>query len=235
MTWLSSILVGLGLGAASTLLGGLVAAQASRWLRVTTREGYAGYWTVFMALLAGLYGFLCGLATSRIMGDFAPAIGVAAALAVGGIALAGLLARLFGSSESSFQNKALSLDIEVRSPVDAAPIGGDPTAFHGYLAGKREDRAAVSLDYGSRRREDRRSVVPGRVALRTRKVGVYLVFTGQRLNQATVYFRLESATVLALAEGAWSPWLPGSPPGDLQPTSDAADFELRVRRRAPER
>jgi len=235
MSWVGSLLTGLGLAIAGTLLGGLVASQASRWLRISSREGYSGYWTVFMAILAGLYGLLCGLLVTRyagIEGSAAAVLGAAAA-AAGGISLAGFLAWLARDRTQSFKGRELLIDIEVRSPADSAPIAPEPSALHGYLDASRNDPAALRLDLSHQRQEAGRQVVPGRLALRTRKSGVYLVLTGQRLNQAKVYFRIEAATINALPAGQWTSWLAGSPGGDLQPTSDAAGFELRLRHSAP--
>jgi hypothetical protein len=61
MSWTFSILVAVALAVAGTLFGGFLASRAVGWLRISGREGYSGYWIVFMALLAGLYSLAAGL------------------------------------------------------------------------------------------------------------------------------------------------------------------------------
>jgi hypothetical protein len=232
MSGLADILIAVGLGAAGTLFGGFLASRAARWLSVSAREGYAGYWVIFMALLAGLFSLLCGLLIARY-GGFAsvlPALLVAAAAAFGGIAVVALLAWLSRDRRPGRGGKAQVFDVEIRTPPGAATIGQGSSEIYGYLSAQHAAMEPLRLDFAGLRQEDGRWLMPGRVPLHTRRPGIYLALGGQRLNSATLYFRLD-AVAPSQGETGWSQWLSSSSSAGVEASSDAANFELRVRLR----
>ncbi len=232
MSWTFSILVALALAVAGTLFGGLLASRAVGWLRISGREGYSGYWIVFMALLAGLYSLIAGLLMLRYggAGEALPAILAAAAVVFGPIALAGLLAWLQRERPPAGSGGAVLLEFEIRTPPGAATLAGESEVFHAYLTANKASMQPVVLEQARLRQEEGRWLLPGSAPLHTRRPGLYLVLGGTRLNQASIYFFLQGE--LWATPGAWSQWMGGSPSGDLSPATDGVDFEMRVRRRA---
>lgn len=232
MSWTFSILVALPLAVAGTLFGGFLASCAVGWLRISGREGYSGYWVVFMALLAGLYSLIAGLLMLRFGGgdQALPAILAAAAVVFGPIAMAGLFAWLLRDRPPPGSGGAVFLEFEIRTPPGAVTLAGDSQIFHAYLSANKTPTQAVALDQPGLRQEEGRWLLAGSAPLNTRRPSLYLVLGGTRLNQANVYYYLTREHWAS--PGTWSAWMAGSPSGDLSPTTDGVDFEMRVRRRA---
>ena len=233
MSWFESILIAVILAVVGTLFGGLVASLAVRWLKISSREGLAGYWMVFMALLAGFGSLLCGLFIARYGGfeGFFSALATAAAVVFGAIGLVGLVTWLTRDHPPRMNGKNLAFDLEVRTPPNATSIDSESGAFYGYISARGAGTIMVTLDFAGLRQEDGRWVLPGQVPFHTRRPYPYIGFGGTRLNGATVFFNLNVSGQLRQLLGQWSPWMQGSPSGNLAATSDAAGFELRVRLR----
>lgn len=230
MSWTGSLFIALAIAVASALYGGVLAGLAARWLRVSTREGYAGYWTVFMALLAGVFGLVAALLVLRL-GAFesgTSAALAAAGVALGGVTLPGVLAWL-GRERGG--GRLPTLDLELRGPPGGATLAGDEQVLRARVTAKRAAGEAVRFDRAALRLEAGRWLLPGVVALRTRRPGRYMTLSGTRLNNAKAYFYLGPEVVDPLAPGTWSAWLGATPSGNLQPENDGAAFELRIRPR----
>jgi hypothetical protein len=68
MTWLAAIFLGLLIGVMAAVYAGGVAILAADWLRVSSFEGYSGYWIFAMGLLGFLGGAIGGAVICRTLG-----------------------------------------------------------------------------------------------------------------------------------------------------------------------
>lgn len=233
MSWLGSVLTAVALALGGTLLGGYFASHAVRWRRVSKREGYAGYWVVFMALLAGLYGLASGLLMARYSGienGFLAAL-AAAGVAFGGIALVALFGWVTGDHAPRKGGKELSYELEIRSPPGAETISSESGQFYAYLSAKGAHMESATLDFAQLRALEGRWYLPGRVKLTTGRPDPYIALGGTRLRSATVYYPLPASSLPRKSTGDWSDWLQGTPSAGLEAGTDAAAFEVRVRLR----
>jgi len=230
MSWLISILTAIGLALGGTLFGGYLASHVIRWRRVSKREGYAGYWLVFMALLAGLFSLASGLLMARYSGieNGFLAILAAAGVAFGGIGLVALLGWITADRAPRQDGKELAYDLEIRAPAGATTISRESGQFYAYLSADGAPMTSATLEFDRLRELEGRWLLPGRVKLETGRPGLYVALGGQRLQSATVYFRLPPSATPDEATGEWSPWLQGTPSGGAEAGSDAAAFEVRV-------
>ena len=87
MAWLPTILLGLLIGLAAGVYGGVVADAAVPWLRISAREGGAGIFVALMILLGFIGGSILGMVLCRLTGG----PGLAGAGRGFGIGLAGVL------------------------------------------------------------------------------------------------------------------------------------------------
>ncbi|MEZ6093536.1 MAG: hypothetical protein R3C03_04760 [Pirellulaceae bacterium] len=67
MSWIVSLLVAIVSGLVSLFLTGTVANACVTWCRIPSREGAAGYFVIFNALLGGLAGTILGLIVARVI------------------------------------------------------------------------------------------------------------------------------------------------------------------------
>ena len=67
MTWVISLGVAVLGGICGLLLAGFIANACVSWYQITSREGAAGYFVVFTALLGGVAGLIVSLITARIV------------------------------------------------------------------------------------------------------------------------------------------------------------------------
>lgn len=232
MSWLGSILIALLLAVGGTLLGGFLAGRAVRWRRVSQREGYAGYWMVVMAALAGFFSLVAGLLVARYAGidDGFLAFACAAGVAFGGIGLAGLLAWLSADRAPRNGGQALGFDLEIRTPAGAATIPRNSMEFYGYLSASGAGMEAIAFDFARLAQVEGRWVLPGFVRLITSAPAPYLALGGQRLGGNTVHFSFGPEPLRRDQLGQWGDWLAGAPVGG-DPASDGGAFELRLRLR----
>jgi hypothetical protein len=101
MPWLTSLFASLLASIAGLILAGFTADACTRWYHVSSREGAAGYFVVFIALAGGIAGSILGLITARLVAahygggfgkEFGAALGVVLVVAGLSAALCRLLA-----------------------------------------------------------------------------------------------------------------------------------------------
>ncbi|HET7217021.1 MAG TPA: hypothetical protein VFJ02_03200, partial [Vicinamibacterales bacterium] len=97
MGWLASVVVGIITALVAMVASGLVAGLAVDWYRISSFEGGAGYFVVFMALFGLLAGFVFGLITSRVVAA-RPRPGFLKALAASCGVIAGILGVIAGTA-----------------------------------------------------------------------------------------------------------------------------------------
>ncbi len=121
MSWLASIGVGLVSGVIGFIITLFAAAWAVELLRITQREGAAGFFAFGLAIFAFFVGIVLGIVCARLLppGDSSPfwrAVGTASAV-LGGVAVVALaLAWLLSDPAPKIDGKPLELVIELRSP-----------------------------------------------------------------------------------------------------------------------
>jgi hypothetical protein len=186
-----------------------------------------------MAFLAGLFSLASGLLVARLAGvdNAFLAFALAAAVAFGGIGLAGLLAWLSRDRTPRIDGKELVFDLEIRPPAGASAIGREPGEFYAYLSAGGAGMERAILDFAQLREDEGRWLLPGIVQLSTGRPGPYIAIGGRRVNNTTVYFHLDQQGTLRERLEEWSAWMRGLPAAGTDPASDAAGFELRVRLR----
>ncbi|MEP6833634.1 MAG: hypothetical protein ABJB74_09575 [Gemmatimonas sp.] len=95
MSWTSSIVIAALTAIFSAIVGGLIAARAVVWYRISSFEGGSGYFTILIALGAMIAGLVIGLVVARLIAagaspGFVKALGLSwlIAAAIGGAAAA---------------------------------------------------------------------------------------------------------------------------------------------------
>lgn len=120
MKWLLPVLSGLICGAIGLLLAGWIASLCVKWYHISSFEGGAGYYVVFLALGGGVLGFGIGvIATLMVMLNhrgFGQGLLVSAAIVVGVAAVSLGLSWLFGDIPPTIDGDELQLVVEVRCP-----------------------------------------------------------------------------------------------------------------------
>src|ERR1043165_2635932 len=121
MSWPASIFVGILSGVLGLVCTGGISMLCVEWYRITSREGAAGYFVVFNALLGGVLSVIIGLIAARMMAagaepGFLKELGVALGtiLAIALVALA--LCRVCADLAPTMGGKDLEVEIEVRCP-----------------------------------------------------------------------------------------------------------------------
>ncbi len=121
MSWLVSLLVAVLSGVASLFLAGFVADACVSWYRISSRDGGAGYFVVFTAMLGGIAGTILGLIVARIVASqIAPGFtrelvgSLSVVLLVTGVIA--LTARILGDVPPTIDGRDLILEVEIRFP-----------------------------------------------------------------------------------------------------------------------
>src|SRR4030095_15945855 len=179
MSWIVSLLVACITGVVSLFTSGFVASLCVGWYRISSFEGGAGYFVVFMALAGGIAGFFVGLIVARVVAKrpkpgFLKALGAScASVAILLCALVGT-ARLMADVPPKIDGETLFLVAELRWP---ASNDNPPSSLQGQSAGymrlgsaagrvvRKHEDGPLFLD--SARQVDGRWVVSGAVAIFT--------------------------------------------------------------------
>ena len=122
MSWLASFLVALLAAAIGLVLGGVIAAGAVSWYRISSFEGASGYFVVGMALLGFVAAFVIGLVASRIVAASAHpgawrAIGWSQLTVIGIAAIVAGIARFSADVPPKLNGEELLLAVEIRWPA----------------------------------------------------------------------------------------------------------------------
>ena len=233
MSWLITTVVALLCVALSVVLVGLLANACVDWYHISSREGGAGYFVVFLALLGGGLGLIIGIVVSRYSapsgwGGFARTAGMALGLI---LLLTGIATALCWSRADippRHEGSYLSLEVEFRLPVGTSLESDQPWGLTLGSVESHRQRAARDgeVQRAAARQESGRWVLPGSVFLFTRR--------GQRviqLRQGTDYFAsfsLPPAGQGGEVSSEWSDWFPrGLPDGQPWP-DDKVSYRFRI-------
>jgi hypothetical protein len=215
MKWLASILVGICAAPFAAIIVGTAADSWARWLRMSSREGAAGYWVVMMALLAAIVALIIGIAIARgwllampkFWSALATTVGLTAALT---LVITGLV-RLSADLPPRIDGRGLELVAEVRFP--AGTTVESLKAVTPYLTILRVDssdsRGSGTLDFTSAREVDGQLIVPATLGLDTsaRRKMLHLGFSDGR----NVFFALDFGASPEPKDLEWTDWIPATP------------------------
>lgn len=234
MGWLASIAVGIITAIVATFASGFVASLAVDWYRISSFEGGAGFFVVFMALVGLLAGFVIGLVVSRVTAaranpGFVKALGVSCGVVAAILGVIAGTARLLADVPPEIDGEPLFLQIELRWPANGGP---DPAS----LEGAAYTRLGTSNGSTVRREEDGPLFVNDAHAIDGRLVvpGAVSVFTsrGQRVLRLGVGETQFAAFAVPLPghpsdeQRTWSDWLPHGRSGEAPP--DQFSYRFRV-------
>lgn len=218
---------------------GLAATVAANWLRVSSFEGEAGYFVVFLALLGFFGGGVVGFVSARVVAKgpsptFLHALGVSSATTVGLLALYLAFTWLAADFPPKLEGKELAVEVEIRLPDGASiPSPDEPRGFAWYATvaphyGKRRTSSA-DLDLRKARKVDGRWIVPAAIYLHTSQEGKSF---GVALAdpQKTQFFHLRFPGRPGRRQMEWSAWQTEPHWGDLSPVppEKALAFRWRV-------
>ncbi|MES2305176.1 MAG: hypothetical protein V4558_06700 [Gemmatimonadota bacterium] len=238
MTWLTSFLVGVLTAVVALFVTGFVASLAVDWYRISSFEGGAGYFVVFLALGGMIAGFIVGIVTARMVAagahpGFLRAQGFSL-LVVGVLALTiGGVARLLADVPPTIDGEEVMLVVEARWPADQ---GESPATVPGLAYLELGSVNSSHVQRLSRRgalwKEDARLIdgrwtVTGAIPLFTSRgtpsldialndslrAGFILPFTGSPSKKAM----------------AWSEWLPREGRGG-PPRATGVNYRYRVQK-----
>lgn len=222
MGWFRSFLVALITGILSLFASGYVADLAVTWYQISSFEGGAGYFVVFMALVGGAAGFVVGLISSRAVAarprpGFLKSLAFSCATVAVLLAVVSGVARLLADVPPEIDGEALFLLVELRWPGRAdvpAPSALQGVGYvrlgtaNGTVVRKQED-GPLFLD--SARQVDGRWVVPGVVSVFTSRGQAVLDVGAGATSLGGFIVPLPAHPTSA--QFAWSDWLPHASPG----------------------
>ncbi len=242
MTWLISFVVALICGVAGLLLAGFIANACTSWYHVSSREGAAGYFVMFMGLGGGIAGIIVGLITARIAaGQFGPGFGKELGCALGVVLLIGgvsaLLCRLFADVAPEIDGRDLMLEVEFRFP-NTAPSDKPPTADGEWLfrfaslAGHTQRKVEDGKLHGDKARlEAGRWIVPAEVYLFTERGR--RVIDLQRNGQDAGGFLVSLPARPDRKFLEWSGWLPIQQANGQPWPADKLSYRFRAQKTVP--
>ncbi len=230
MTWLASIGVGLCSGLIGFVAVLFAAAGAVELLRISQREGAAGFFAFGLALVAFFLCLVLGIVCARLMPQFWRALGTASAI-TGGVIVVGLaLAWLASDPVPKIDGKRLELVIELRCPPGfVMPELADPGDAYATIirlpGGSTSRWSRMELDHA--RTEENRLIVPTLLPLETSAPSKLLSI---RLGkEREVLFSFDFGAKPAKKDMQWSRWIHAAyPMGTPQPAADAT-FHMRYR------
>ena len=234
MNWALSILIGLLTATVGCLRAGFVAVKCVRWYRISSSEGMAGYYVVFIALAGMLAGFLVGVICSWIFAvspasGFWRGMGVALGSTAVLVLIAGAIARLAADLAPQMDGHALELAIEVRGPRDfTVPKEPDPYGAFAtvYLPGGRHlPRGELRLKKA--KQVDARWIVAATVPLTTSSSAKYLRAYFNKDNDVTFPLPLRSYPKKSDLE--WSQWIESAWDAGKPEPPPEGKFVLRYR------
>ncbi|MBL9135732.1 MAG: hypothetical protein JNK85_07685 [Verrucomicrobiales bacterium] len=243
MTWLISLLAALIAGIAGLFLSGFIANACVSWYHVSSREGGAGYFVLFLALGGGIAAFLIGLITARLMAShdgagFGKEVGAALSVVVGLAAIAALVCRLLADVPPKLDGQDLTLEVEFRFPhstgTDKPPTADGNWRFtFDSLSGHtvRKSAAGVVLTEAARFSEGR-WIVPTRVSLFTAR-GQRSVTLAREDAKDVMGFRLPLPRHPGSEFQDWSDWLPRTQANGEPWPADKMSCRFRIQKVAP--
>jgi hypothetical protein len=135
MHWLLCFLASLPAAAVALVCGGFTGSKCVRWYRISSFEGGAGYFVVFMALLGAVVGLVTGLVTAAIlkpegMAAYWEMAGVAAVAVLVITAFIVMACRLMADVPPRLGGRELLLEVEIKLPAGMKPPPADDSEAH---------------------------------------------------------------------------------------------------------
>jgi hypothetical protein len=234
MSWFHSIVIGFLTAVVGCLGAGVVASQCVRWYRISSFEGAAGYYVVFIALLGAVVGLIGGIVCSRYVpategAMFLKGLGIATGGMGGLLLLVLIICRLAADLPPEMNGRSLELAVEVRCPEGFAwPVKVDDYgAFAGVdlPGGRRQPTGKLRLEEAVL--VDGRWVVPATVPLETSVNQKYFRAYFNRENDAFFGLRLRSHP--NGRDLNWSPWIESGWNTNQPEPAPEKEFKLRYR------
>ncbi len=239
MSWLASIFVALLTAAAGAVASGAVAALCVDWYHVSSREGGAGYFVLFLGLFGLIAGGVIGLIAARYVAAHAdPSFFKALGYGLGVIAgVAGVIAgaaRLLADVPPTIDGETLFLQVEIRWPAEqvtppAADTGLAALTLHSIPAFSHTVRASArgALWLEDAHQVDGRWVAPGAVEVFTSRGSKALdVELGSKHHEG---FLLRLPAYPTKRDTVWTDWLPRDGRGG-PPRAKGLTYRYRVQR-----
>jgi hypothetical protein len=235
MSWLASI----GVGLCSGLIGFVVALFAAAWavemLRVTQREGAAGFFAFAVAIFAFFGGVVLGIVCARLVpqgesASFWRALGTASAILFGTAVVGLALSWLLSDPAPKLDGARLELAIELRCPPGfVVPELADPNDAYATiirLPGGGTRRWS-RLELGQARTEEGRLILPTLLPLDTSVPKKLLSIRLGKEREAL--FAFDFGAKPREKDLQWSRWIEAAyPAGAPKPAPDAT-FQMRYR------
>lgn len=239
MPWLISIIVSLITGAVGLLAAGWIANLCVSWYSVTSREGAAGYFVVFTALLGGLASIIIALIAARLIANnlgssFIKELGTAlgSVLLIAAIALG--LCRFFADVPPTLDGRDLMLEVEFRLPT-STPTDKPPTtegewkvrlvSIDGNMHGTNRDGDV----YGDKSRlDDGRWIVPCDVFLFTERSNRAVSLHQNEKDMGSFLITMPAHPRHKFEQ--WSEWLPRQQAGGSAWPADKTSYRFRIQK-----
>lgn len=238
MGWIASFFVALLTGVVSLFMGAFIGERCVRWYRISSFEGGSGYFMIAIALLGGIAGFVLSLITCRIVAGsaepgFLKGLGYSMGLAVGIASVVLLLARLNGDIPPEIDGQELTLEVEVRLPVQdqAKPVATKDkdyiwfTSINSLSHVSRGQRHAI-LNVEKARHEGGRWIIPASVFLFTQRGdrGLSAYMNGVEIGGFIIPLPARPGREYL----EWSRWLPVALNGTEPWPDDRVSYRFRV-------
>jgi hypothetical protein len=235
MSWFGSI----GVGLCSGLIGFVVALFAAAWavelLRVSQREGAAGFFAFAVAILAFFGGVVLGIVCARLVPQgespsFWRPLGTASAILFGTAAAGLALAWLLSDPAPKLDGARLELAIELRCPPGfVMPELADPGDAYATIIRLPSGGTGrwSRMELGQARTEEGRLIVPTLLPLDTSVPKKLLSIRLGKEREAL--FALDFGAKPREKDLQWSRWIEAAwPAGTPKPAPDAT-FHMRYR------
>lgn len=230
MKWLASIFVGICAAPLAAIIVGTAADSWAGWLRISSREGAAGYWVVLMGLLAAVVALIVGtciargwlLTTPHFWSALGATLGLTAAITLVMTALVWLAADL----PPKIDGRRLQLMAELRLPAGTTVdlLKAETSYVSIMRADTRDSRGSGSFDLKAAREVDGHFIVPITIDLYTsakRKL-LHLGFMDGR----NVFFPLAFGSKPEQKDLEWTDWIPAT--GEPQSGTDRYAIRYKI-------
>ena len=235
MSWPASIFAALLTATVAAVVGGVIAALAVDWYRISGFEGKSGYFVISIILVGFVAGLLIGLVTSRVITGgahptFLKGLGYSLliVLGIGGV-ITGIV-RFAADVPPKIAGQELLLAVEIRWPATQTHSPASDTVKRRLRLFSVSNRTARGSTDGPLWLEDAHMVdghwvVPGAVEVWTSK-GDRMLSIEPALDPARS-FLVPLPSFPGKAQLAWSEWMPRARPG-APPMPDGLSMRFKV-------
>jgi hypothetical protein len=231
MNWLAALGVGLCSAPLTGLIVGTAAGLGADWMRMSTREGAAAYFMAALAILGAFVGFLLGIGIARGWFGVGGGFGKSLVFTVGSVLALSLVVTgvvwLVADSNPKIDGKELDLAVELRCPVDTAPVTADRSYVTFIRLSGGSSLGSSQLDVAHAQEIDGRQVVPAKFLLTTsvkrKLLNIYLS------PERNLLFALDFDSKPGLEDFEWSRWIDAASPVGEQAPPAGKTFSVRYR------